>query len=69
MKKALIVQGGWEGHEPVEVSEIFRDILQEEGFDARISETLEAYRDLEELKSLDIIVPLWTMGDIGDDLE
>ena len=30
-RKALIVQGGWEGHEPVEVSEIFRQVLTESG--------------------------------------
>ena len=26
MKKALIVQGGWEGHEPEESAEVFRTI-------------------------------------------
>ena len=30
MRKALIVWGGWDGHQPKEVGEIFADILREE---------------------------------------
>lgn len=65
-KKALIVRGGWEGHQPVEVSELFRDILIEEGFEVEISETLDAFLDVEKLKSLHLIIPVWTMGKITD---
>ncbi|MCM8900961.1 ThuA domain-containing protein [Caldicoprobacter algeriensis] len=65
-KKALIVRGGWEGHQPVEVSELFRDILVEEGFEVEISETLDAFLDVEKLKSLYLIIPVWTMGKITD---
>jgi len=63
-KKALIVQGGWDGHEPKEISEIFRNILEGEDFDVEVSDTLDAYADVEKLKSLDLIVPHWTMGEI-----
>lgn len=63
-KKALIVRGGWDGHQPVEVSELFRDILTEEGFEVEISETLDAFLDVEKLKALDLIIPVWTMGSI-----
>jgi len=63
-KKALIVQGGWHGHEPKEVADIFRHILEEENFDVEVADTLEAYDDLDQLKSLDLIVPHWTMGEI-----
>ncbi|MBM7582515.1 type 1 glutamine amidotransferase [Caldicoprobacter guelmensis] len=65
-KKALIVRGGWEGHQPVEVSELFRDILVEEGFEVEISETLDAFLNVEKLKSLHLIIPVWTMGKITD---
>ncbi|MFO7154438.1 MAG: ThuA domain-containing protein [Caldicoprobacter oshimai] len=65
-KKALVVRGGWEGHQPVEVSELFRDILIEEGFEVEISETLDAFLDVEKLKSLHLIIPVWTMGKITD---
>ncbi len=65
-KKALIVRGGWEGHQPVEVSELFYSILIEEGFEVEISETLDAFLDVEKLKSLHLIIPIWTMGKIKD---
>lgn len=63
-RKALIVQGGWEGHEPVEVSEIFRQVLTESGFEAEVSDTLDAFLDRDKLMSLHLIVPVWTMGKI-----
>lgn len=64
MKKALIVQGGWDGHEPVQVSEVFAKILRSEGFDVEISDTLDSFLDAEKLRTLHIIVPVWTMGKI-----
>ena len=67
MKSALIVQGGWESHEPEEVSRILGDVLDENGFEVEISDTLDAYRDLDKLKTLDLIVPCWTMGSIEQD--
>jgi len=67
MKKALIVQGGWDGHEPVQVSEVFAGILKSEGFDAEISDTLDSLLDADKLKSLHIIVPVWTMGKITNE--
>jgi len=62
--KALIVYGGWDGHEPKEVADIFKGILELENFDVEMSDTLDAYRDVEKLKGLDLIVPHWTMGEI-----
>ena len=64
MKSALIVQGGWEGHEPEEVSRILGNVLEENGFEVEISDTLDSYRDVDKLKKLDLIVPCWTMGSI-----
>ncbi|TDF91836.1 ThuA domain-containing protein [Paenibacillus piri] len=64
MKKALIVQGGWQGHEPKQVSDIFERILKEEGFEVEVSDTLESFADADKLLGLDLIVPAWTMGEI-----
>jgi uncharacterized protein len=64
MKKALIVQGGWQGHEPGPVSEILAQALRERGFEVEVSETLDALKDEAKLKELDLIVPVWTMGSI-----
>lgn len=63
-KQALIVQGGWEGHEPLQVAHILANLLREENFEVQISDTLDCFQDAELLQSLDLIVPLWTMGTI-----
>lgn len=68
MKKALIVWGGWDGHEPEQVAAIFERILKEEQFEVEVSDTLESYADAEKLLGLDLIVPLWTMGQIEQEL-
>ena len=64
VKSALIVWGGWDGHEPEQVSEICAEILRADGFEVEISDKLESFADLETLKQLDLIVPVWTMGEI-----
>src|SRR5690606_20694326 len=68
MKKALIVWGGWDGHQPAEVAEIFRGILERENFAVEVSDTLEAFADAEKLQALDLIIPIWTMGKISKQL-
>lgn len=63
-KKALIVWGGWDGHEPRQVAEVFRRVLSEDGFTVEVSDTLDAFTDEAKLLALDLIVPVWTMGKI-----
>lgn len=65
MMKALIVYGGWAGHEPELVAKTFEKALKARGLDVRMSDTLEAFEDAAALKALDVIVPNWTMGDIS----
>lgn len=62
MKKALIIWGGWDGHEPKETSEIFAAGLEARGFKVRLEESLSVLEDTRALKRLDLIVPNWTMG-------
>lgn len=68
MSKALIVWGGWDGHEPEQVAAIFERILKEEQFEVEVSDILNAYADADKLLGLDLIVPLWTMGQIDQEL-
>ncbi|MEK4250957.1 ThuA domain-containing protein [Paenibacillus sp. FSL W7-1287] len=68
MRKALIVWGGWDGHQPEQVANIFRGQLEAEGFEVDVQDTLEAFRDVEYLKGLDLIIPAWTMGEIDQEL-
>jgi uncharacterized protein len=63
-RSALIVWGGWDGHEPEQVAAIFAGSLKQHGFDVEISDTLDAFCDGEKLKSQSLIVPMWTMGEI-----
>jgi type 1 glutamine amidotransferase len=62
MKKALIVWGGWDGHKPKEITEIFSGILKDKGFAVETSDTVDSFSDAEKLKTYDLIVPNWTMG-------
>lgn len=63
MKKALIVWGGWHGHEPEQGSQIVRDILQNNGFEVRVETQTAAFVD-PALARLDLIVPIYTMSKI-----
>lgn len=64
MKKALVVWGGWDGHEPQQVAEILAEALRENDFEVEVADTLDAFLDEDKLKGLDLIVPEWTMGEI-----
>ncbi|NLX59089.1 MAG: hypothetical protein GXY74_08375 [Phycisphaerae bacterium] len=44
-KKALIVHGGWEGHEPKQISGILADRLRGSGFEVQMSDSLDSYLD------------------------
>ncbi|HNW01404.1 MAG TPA: ThuA domain-containing protein [Burkholderiaceae bacterium] len=63
MKKALIVWGGWHGHEPEQGSQIVRDILQNNGFEVRVETQTAAFAD-PALAQLNLIVPIYTMSKI-----
>ena len=68
-KKAIMVWGGWEGHEPKQCVDIFAPILEEEGFAVTISDTLDTYKDRDLMAEQDLIVPAWTMGQIEGEQE
>lgn len=67
MKKALIFRGGWDGHEPLLVSERFAGILRGEGFDVDIHDDQDILGNLDYLMGLDLIIPCWTGGEINGD--
>lgn len=67
MKKALIVYGGWSGHDPQGVAELFKEILENESFAVTLSDSLDSF--LEDLTVYDLIVPVWTMGSLPNGAE
>ena len=69
MKKALIFWGGWNGHEPQQVSARFKTILESHGFEVDRVEGVECLADLDKLMSYDLLVPCVTMGELPRECE
>ncbi|MFC4243233.1 ThuA domain-containing protein [Gryllotalpicola reticulitermitis] len=63
-RNALIVRGGWDGHEPVETTDSFIPFLEEHGFRVRVSDSTAIYADLDYLDTVDLIVQVNTMTTI-----
>jgi type 1 glutamine amidotransferase len=60
----LIVWGGWDGHEPDKVADLFREILTGEGFEVEVSDTLDSFADADKVSSMSLLVPIVTMSEI-----
>ena len=45
MREALIVWGGWSGHEPEEGAAVVAGMLREEGFTVRVENTTAAFAE------------------------
>ncbi len=67
MKKALFVWGGWEGHEPKQCTDIFAEVLKNEGYDVTVSDSLDSYLDESLMMSQDLIVQMVTMAEISNE--
>lgn len=65
MPQALITWGGWPGHEPDKVANLFAGWLREAGVEVTVTDTLTCFDDPEALKAHDLIVPIWTMSEIA----
>ncbi|MFJ2647268.1 ThuA domain-containing protein [Streptomyces sp. NPDC087420] len=61
-RRALVVRGGWEGHDPVTITDLFLPFLRERGFGVTVSDSLEVYADAGLLAATDLVVQCWTMG-------
>lgn len=66
MRKALIVHGGWAGHQPRECAEVVAGMLREDGFEVRLADSTAAFTD-PALPAMDLVVPIVTMASIGKD--
>ena len=67
MKHALMVWGGWEGHEPKQCVEVFAPFLRQQGYEVRVENTLAPYTEEDYMQSLNLIIPVWTMGEITNE--
>lgn len=64
-KKALFVYGGWPGHEPAKCRDLFVPFLQKSGFEVVVSDNQAPYADAALMKTVDLVVQIWTMGTIA----
>jgi len=66
MRKALIVWGGWAGHEPEQCAVIVRGLLENEGFEVLVEPTTSIFAS-QDLQDFNLIVPIVTMSKIEKD--
>ncbi len=64
MREALIVWGGWAGHEPGQGARVVKDMLEAEGFRVRVETSTAAFAD-PAIADLSLIVPIYTMSKIA----
>ncbi|MEH7438086.1 ThuA domain-containing protein [Neobacillus drentensis] len=67
MKRALIISGGWEGHYPEKITRIFEQMIEVEGFEVDITNSLHSIHNAYPLNAYQLIIPNWTMGQIPFD--
>lgn len=66
-KNALIVWGGWDGHEPEQVADLFQTILEAENFNVTVSNSLDSFADESLVFAQDLLVPVYTMSSITNE--
>ena len=66
-RKALVVRGGWDGHQPVEATELFLPFLRDNGFEVTVSESTAVYADADLMAATDLVVQSVTMSSIEHD--
>jgi type 1 glutamine amidotransferase len=66
-KNALMVRGGWDGHQPIEATDLFVPFLEAHNYSVRIEGSAEVYADANYMKGVDLIVQCNTMATIERD--
>lgn len=66
-KNAIVVRGGWDGHQPVEATELFLPFLRDNGYDVRVEDSPDVYADAGAMAAADLIVQCVTMSSIARD--
>ena len=64
--KVLFTYGGWDGHEPEAMRDLLVPWLESEGFEVIVSDTLDPYADADLMRDIDLVVQIWTMGEISE---
>lgn len=64
-RRALVVRGGWEGHQPVVITDLFLPFLRQAGFEVTTADDLAVYEDAALLSATDLVVQCWSMGELS----
>lgn len=67
MKNALVVRGGWDGHQPIEATERFIPHLELNGYSVRVEEATDVYADADYMATVDLVMQANTMNTIAPD--
>lgn len=62
--KALVLWGGYPGHEPREAVQHFVPFLEGSGFEVTVEDDLAIYENAEIMSSVQVILQNWTTGDL-----
>jgi type 1 glutamine amidotransferase len=66
-RQALVVRGGWEGHQPVEATDYFIPHLEASGFAVRVEDSPKVYAEADYMAGVDLIMQCMTMSTIEKD--
>jgi type 1 glutamine amidotransferase len=66
-RTALVVRGGWDGHHPVEATDLFVPFLRENGFDVSVDDDPEVYADAARMAEIDLVVQSVTMSQCSNE--
>ena len=67
MTRALIVYGGWEGHDPEGISALLAAQLEQNNVQVERTADLDVFAQ-RDLTAFDLIIPVWTMETIASEL-
>jgi len=66
-RRVLLFWGGWDGHQPEKIAQLFAAELSKHGFEPHLEASLDCLNDPEKLKTYGLISPCWTMGQMSDE--
>lgn len=69
VQSALMIYGGWDGHQPEACVMRLAPYLESIGFNVTLADDLAIFDEPEFLHAQDLIVPCWTMGVLSESQE
>jgi type 1 glutamine amidotransferase len=66
-RRAVVVRGGWDGHQPIEATDLFIPFLEQNGYRVEVFDSPAPYADPELMAATDLVVQCMTMSTIEKD--